>query len=62
MHSENNDWFVRYQLKITTFWDKVDIADERKLSYLINLFHTAIQENDEDTAELVIDVVFRLDN
>ncbi|ENV36912.1 hypothetical protein F959_01720 [Acinetobacter venetianus RAG-1 = CIP 110063] len=62
MHSENNDWFVRYQLKVTTFWDKVDIADERKLSYLINLFHTAIQENDEDTAELLIDVVFRLDN
>lgn len=62
MHSESNDWFVRYELKVTTFWDKVDIADERKLSYLINLFHTAIQENDEDTAELLIDVVFRLDN
>ena len=43
MHSESNDWFVRYELKVTTFWDKVDIADERKLSYLIDLFHTAIQ-------------------
>lgn len=62
MHSESNDWFVRYELKVTTFWDKVDIADERKLSYLIDLFHTAIQENDEDTAELLIGVVFRLDN
>lgn len=38
------------------------IPDERKLSYLIDLFNTAIQEDDEDKAGLLIGVVFWLDN
>jgi len=36
----------------------VGIPDERKLSYLIDLFNTAIQEDDEDKAGLLIGVVF----
>lgn len=62
MGLEDNNWFSSYYAKVETFWASVSIADENKVAYLLNRFQEAVQQNDEDAVELLVDVAFQIEN
>lgn len=53
---------MNHDARIDSFWEEVNIADQNKVTYLLEMFERGVQQNDMDTLEFVVDVAFKIEN
>lgn len=51
-----------YYAKVDAFWGNANIADENKLTYLMDMFERGVQQSDADMLEFVADLAFKIEN
>ncbi|MFI8035077.1 hypothetical protein ACH8I4_14505 [Acinetobacter sp. ABJ_C3_5] len=51
-----------HDARIDSFWEDVNIADQNKVTYLLEMFERGVQQNETDTLEFVVDVAFKIEN
>lgn len=51
-----------YYAKVDAFWGNANIADENKLTYLMEMFERGVQQSDADMLEIVADLAFKIEN
>ena len=56
------DSVLDYYAKVDAFWGSVNIADENKLTYLMEMFDRGVQHSDADMLEFVADLAFKIEN
>ncbi|USA54155.1 hypothetical protein NDN13_02885 [Acinetobacter sp. C32I] len=56
------DSVLDYYAKVDAFWGSVNIADENKLTYLMDMFERGVQQSDADMLEFVADLAFKIEN
>ncbi|MCU4577021.1 hypothetical protein KTJ34_06225 [Acinetobacter courvalinii] len=56
------DLVLNHDARIDSFWEAVNIADQNKVTYLLEIFERGVQQNETDTLEFVVDVAFKIEN
>lgn len=56
------DSVLDYYAKVDAFWGSVNIADENKFTYLMEMFERGVQQSDTDMLEFVADLAFKIEN
>lgn len=56
------DSVLDYYAKVDAFWRSVNITDENKLTYLMEMFERGVQQSDIDMLEFVVDLAFKIEN
>lgn len=62
MSISKGDSVLDYYAKVDAFWGSVNIADENKLTYLMDMFERGVQQSDADMLEFVADLAFKIEN
>lgn len=56
------DSVLDYYAKVDAFWGSVNIADENKFTYLMEMFERGVHQSDTDMLEFVADLAFKIEN
>ncbi|WP_436897287.1 hypothetical protein [Acinetobacter gyllenbergii] len=62
MSISKGDSVLDYYAKVDAFWGSVNIADENKQTYLMDMFERGVQQSDADMLEFVADLAFKIEN
>ena len=61
MYQEYEKWYSNHRKKVESFWEKADLDDEHKVQYLLDSLSKAIEENDEDEIEVLVDAAYEIE-